>query len=228
LIFVIVGTLLIIQHLMGFFSTYASEVSSRNSTGIEILGFPIKLELGIGDIIGPSVATIGLLLTAVIFYVGYRRTRRFEQLKLWGESWRKVDNIYYKLKEYTSNLDGKPLSSLNETEQKKLLIPYFNVYDDLINEVDFLVSLASEKDISRDLIKSSIKGLNEVIKYMININYQIRKDPIRNQVWTEYIKTIELEAPQDIELDESLKSLKKKWDKLSQSRLFRLNRPRPP
>jgi predicted DNA-binding protein YlxM (UPF0122 family) len=207
LIFVIVGTLLIIQHLMGFFSTYASDVSSRNSTGIEILGFPIKLELGIGEIIGPSVATIGLLLTAVIFYVGYTRTRRFEQLKLWGESWRKVDDIYYKLKEYyTSNLDGKTLSCLNETEQKKLLIPYFNLYDYLYNEVDFLVSLASEKDISRDLIKSSIKGLSEVIKDMININYLIRKDSVRNQVWTEYKKTID--PPQDIELDGSLKSLK--------------------
>lgn len=190
---------------------------------IEIFGFPVKPEIGVGDILGASIATIGLITSAIIFYVGYRRNRRNEQLKLWAESWRKIDNLYYKLKEYyISNFDEKTLSSSHEKEQKKLLRPYFDLNSALNEELDFLATLASEKDISRDLIKSSIKGLDEVIKDMININCQIRKDPIRDQVWKEYTKTIG-EAPQGIKPYGRLQDLNDKWEnlkeKLKQSRL---------
>jgi hypothetical protein len=212
---------------MGFFSTsYASDVSSPNSTGIvEILGFPIKLELGISDIIGPSVATIGLIVSAVIFYVGYRRTRRFEQLKLWGESWRKVDEIYYELKEYnTSNFDEKALSSLDRMEPKKTLMrPYFDLIDNLYEEVEFLVTLLKEKDISRNLTESSIKGLDGVINDMININYQIRDDPNKEQVWREYERTInENVAPPGIKPDRRLQDLKGKWRKIMLKKVSRI------
>ena len=219
--------MLSIQHLMGFFSTsYASDVSSRNSTGIvEILGFPIKLELGISDIIGPSVAAIGLIVSAVIFYVGYRRTRRFEQLKLWGECWRKVDKIYYELKEYdTSKFDEKALSCLPRMEQKKTLMrPYFDLNDNLYEEVEFLVTLLKEKDISRNLTESSIKGLDGVINDMININYQIRDDPNKEQVWREYEETINEEvAPEGIKPDGRLQALKRKWEKIMLKRVSRI------
>jgi hypothetical protein len=41
---------------------------------IEIFGFPVNLEIGIGDTLGASIATIGLIASAVIFSIGYEAT----------------------------------------------------------------------------------------------------------------------------------------------------------
>jgi hypothetical protein len=59
---------------------------------IDIFGFVVNAEISIGDI----VAGLALVASPLIFWVGYRRTRKSEQIKIASELSDKIETAYTK------------------------------------------------------------------------------------------------------------------------------------
>jgi hypothetical protein len=118
---------------------------------IEIFGILLEKEISIGDII----ATLGLVATAITFYISYKRTRRVEQLRLFLERFVRLSEKYGEFKNYARdkiNITVWERNTLSNSEQKKRYSELLSRFDLALNELALLTNLKYEKDISPDIV----------------------------------------------------------------------------
>jgi hypothetical protein len=109
---------------------------------IEIFGFTIKPELSIGDI-----AAIGALIASpLIFYFGYSRTRKSEQIKIVREL---IDRIEMKRKKLEDSAERLSHSDPgDETSDISVLATTVNsAFIDLLLEIDYFFHLLRTHEI---------------------------------------------------------------------------------
>ena len=148
----------------------------------EIFGLIVKPEIGVGDI----VATIGLIATAFIFYISYRRTRRNDQLKLFIERNSRMDELYEELQSYANaklRVDG--FSNLLEVEQKKRFLAYLSRFHIIHNELETLTYLKFEKDLSSDLTELIKPGIISILEEMKNNLDTLKRDSVASKLLEE-------------------------------------------
>lgn len=152
---------------------------------IEIFGFPLNLEIRIGDILGASIATIGLILSAIIFYIGYRRTTRTEQFKLFMEIYHRMDETNNERMKYgKSMIYVDDWSTLPEKEQKKRFAEFLGRVERTTNQVAILTYLWHTGDLPNRLVEPQTGAAIRVIKELIS-NYE--DDPLKDPLNTKSI-----------------------------------------
>jgi hypothetical protein len=82
---------------------------------LQIIGITVDYKISIGDIIAAVIAVAGLLITAVIFWIGYSRTRATQQIATAASHW---DDIETKL-DVLSDWFDKKCTSTDETDDER-------------------------------------------------------------------------------------------------------------
>jgi hypothetical protein len=88
---------------------------------IEIFGLTFKPEISISDIAGIAA----LISSALIFYFGYSRTRKSEQIKISREVTDRID------------VKSRRLTEIARFKTKEDVIPTLNATDDLLSEIEY-------------------------------------------------------------------------------------------
>jgi hypothetical protein len=172
---------------------------------IDIFGFIVKPEIGIGDI----VATIGLIITAVIFYVGYRRTRRNDQLKLFIEHYRRLDELYEEIKiHYNTKIKWGDISDKEETERWTV---FLSQYTFLRYELQIMTYLKEQRDVSPEIMTQIAPSIIELLEEMKQY-YDTSKSFLAEQQKPKLLAQLG---------EDDFKDLKEAWESDRQSKLGR-------
>ena len=158
---------------------------------IEIFGFLFKPEISIGDI----AAIAALISSALIFWLGYSRTRKSEQIKIGREHMDRLDDRSSKLGDKFKDLESK-LDSNNKSPLKLDLSPFqktsFGPYDyladieSIIREIEYFDQLVTSHEVwdknvlsyysptMKDTINSidtKLKNVDEKKDDLLNANF---------------------------------------------------------
>jgi hypothetical protein len=145
---------------------------------IEILGFTIKPEISIRDI----VATIGLILSPILFWAGYRRTRRNDQIRLWREIIHRLDDLYEELKSYIRTNLPSPDIELSEKDKEERLVQFVKRLHRVHNELTIFTILKYDGDLSSKIVEPHKESCIEILEEMKRNYDELKGDPVGSKL----------------------------------------------
>ena len=146
---------------------------------IEILAFTLKSEISIGDI----ATTLGLFVSATAFWVGFKLTRRNDQIKLWIETTRRLDELLTDLFAYMKTNPHMDIS-FTEKEKKERIVETTKRFHRIHTDLEILTVLKAKGDISSELVETEKKSVIKRLEDMKRIHYEIKGNPDLKQ-WHE-------------------------------------------
>lgn len=136
---------------------------------IEILGWTIKPELSIGDI----AAIVALILSPLIFWVGYRRARRADDVKTVSDFMNKIGQASSEIIIFREN-NRDPLPDIKTEGNIRWLLQYRMLLDFQL-KLRYLTFLVRNKDIKAKHLVDYCSW--DVIHYLQQLD--------RNYIWLE-------------------------------------------
>jgi hypothetical protein len=137
--------------------------------------------------IGDIVAKLELIATAFIFYIGYRRTRINDQLRLLLERQMRVDELNEELKLYVlTNIEVNEWDTLSKREQKIRTATRLARFHSIHLELEILTILKNEKDISSNLTDKIVDRVISVIVDMKKDYNKLKKDSVASKLLEGY------------------------------------------
>jgi hypothetical protein len=138
------------------------DICSENRE-MKFLGLKIIPEISIGDI----AAIAALIASPLIFWFGYSRTRKSEQIKIAREHMDRLDKKYAKLEygfaEFEAGVHGDPSPRNTDMLKKRL-----EDVDDITNEIDYLDNLvASQEVVDKNVLSYSSHGMTKTLQKLI-------------------------------------------------------------
>ena len=131
----------------------------------EIFGFLFKPEISIGDITGIAA----LISSTLLFWLGYSRTRKSEQIKIAREQ---SDRVSTKKQQFDGLIKGMPKHSETDSVKYMWLSDIYRAISTFIAEIEYFTILVQRKEIedSGVLPYHAMLMLNTLIDFKISLH----------------------------------------------------------